>query len=74
MKINPIRNSADHDAAVTRIGELWEAKPGSNDFAELNALVTLVDAYERELIPLPDLTDDELAEILQQENQSDGAP
>jgi HTH-type transcriptional regulator/antitoxin HigA len=53
MNINPIRNSADHDAAVARIGELWESTPGSDAFAELDAIVTLVDAYESRLVAIP---------------------
>jgi HTH-type transcriptional regulator/antitoxin HigA len=46
MQIHPIRTEADHDAAVARIGELIEAKPGTAEGEELDILATLVDVYE----------------------------
>jgi len=46
MHIKPIKTEADHRAALARIDELWEAEPNSPEGDELEALVTLVDAYE----------------------------
>jgi HTH-type transcriptional regulator/antitoxin HigA len=46
MNIRPIRNEADHVAALRRMETLWSASPGSDDAAELDALATLVEAYE----------------------------
>ena len=54
MTIRPITNSADHEAAIERIGELWGAEPGTNAFAELDALATLVEVYEKRQIEIPD--------------------
>lgn len=54
--IRPIRTAADHDAAVARLGELWGAEPGSDEDAELDALATLIDAYEQREIPVPAMT------------------
>jgi HTH-type transcriptional regulator/antitoxin HigA len=45
--IEPIVDSASHQKALRRIERLWDAKPGSRDERELDALATLVDAYER---------------------------
>ena len=52
MQIRPIRTNADHAAALERIAELMGAKKDSADGAELDALVTLVDAFEGEQIPM----------------------
>lgn len=53
MTIRPIQTPADHAAAVARLGELWRAQPGSDEFAELDALATLIDAYESKLVVIP---------------------
>lgn len=41
---------AEHEAALLRIGELLSAKPDTAEFSELDALVTLVDAYEEKYV------------------------
>jgi HTH-type transcriptional regulator/antitoxin HigA len=50
--IEPIVDSASHQKALRRIERLWDAKPGSRDERELDALATLVDAYERRAFPI----------------------
>lgn len=52
MNIRPILNDRDHASALERIDELWGADPGSPRADELEVLVTLVDAYEREHHPI----------------------
>ena len=52
MTLRPIRGEADHAAALERIAELWRAAPGSDDAYELDALATLVDAYEARRFPI----------------------
>lgn len=47
MQIRPIVSEQDYDAAVARISVLMPAEPGSVAGAELDALVTLVGAYEQ---------------------------
>jgi HTH-type transcriptional regulator / antitoxin HigA len=54
MAIVPIRTPEDHAAAVARMAQLWDAAPESDAAAELDALATLVDAYERKQLVLPD--------------------
>jgi|ERR1700722_3226943 HTH-type transcriptional regulator/antitoxin HigA len=56
MEIRPIRNEADHAAALRRIESLWSAAAGTEAGDELDVLTTLVEAYEREAYPvdLPD--------------------
>ena len=56
MEIKPIRNDADHEAALHRIEELWGAPPESAEGDELDVLATLTEAYERERYPI-DQTD-----------------
>jgi len=53
--IEPVVNSATHNKALRRIEKLWNAKPGSRQERELDALATLVDAYERRAFPIPTL-------------------
>ncbi|HEX4420129.1 MAG TPA: hypothetical protein VH165_19575 [Kofleriaceae bacterium] len=45
--IKPIRTEQDHARALARIEQIFAAKPGTPEFDELDALATLVDAYER---------------------------
>jgi HTH-type transcriptional regulator / antitoxin HigA len=56
MEIKPIRSEVDYDAALRRIEALWGAAEDTSDGDELNILVTLAEAYEREHFPvdLPD--------------------
>ena len=52
MDIKPIRNDADHEAALRRIEELWGAPLDSAEGDELDVLATLTEAYERERYPI----------------------
>ena len=51
-----IKTEADHDEALARIEEIFDAKPGSLEGDELELLVTLVEMYEEKAFPigLPD--------------------
>ena len=42
----PIRSEADDDAAWTEVARLWGARVGTSEGDRLDALATLVDAYE----------------------------
>jgi HTH-type transcriptional regulator/antitoxin HigA len=59
MKIRPIKTKADHEAALAKIEELWDAAPGSDDADTLEVLTILVEAYENEHIDIapPDPVD-----------------
>ena len=50
--IEPIVDQQSHSRALRRIEELWSAEPGSFEEQELDALATLVDAYERKHFPI----------------------
>jgi HTH-type transcriptional regulator/antitoxin HigA len=52
MQIQPIRTEAENDAAVARITELMGARLGTEASDELEALITIVDAYETEHFPM----------------------
>ena len=56
MDIRPIKTKDDYENALLRIDELMDAKPETEAGAELDVLVTLVDAYEskRFQIDVPD--------------------
>jgi HTH-type transcriptional regulator / antitoxin HigA len=52
MKIKPIRSDNDCKQALQRIEALWGAAMGSPLGDELEVLVTLIEAYERERYPV----------------------
>lgn len=51
--IHPVTDSESHERALRRIEQLWDAALGSPEADELDALATLVDAYERRAFPIP---------------------
>jgi HTH-type transcriptional regulator/antitoxin HigA len=62
MNIKPIHTAADHAAALKEVERLWDkARPGTPEGDKLEVLSTLVDAYEREHVPIP--TPDPIAAI-----------
>ncbi len=56
MHIKPIRTEQDYTAALRRIETLWGSAPETPSGDELDVLVALVEAYERDRYPvdLPD--------------------
>lgn len=48
MKAKLIKTEVDYDAALARIDELFDAKPGSKAFDEVELLMALVEIYEEE--------------------------
>ncbi|SRR6266542_251561 len=50
--IEPIVDEQSHKRALRRIEKLWNAQPGSSEEQELDALATLVDAYEQRAFPV----------------------
>jgi len=69
--VRPIRNDADHAAALRRIEELWEAPEGSEEGDELDVLAVLVSVYEDARWPI-DASDavDVLRYVMEQRNLS----
>jgi HTH-type transcriptional regulator / antitoxin HigA len=55
MMIEPVTDQESHLRALRRIEELWNAELGSPEERELDALSTLVDAYERKCFPISPL-------------------
>ncbi len=52
MNIQPIKTSDDHQQALLRIDALMDAESGTEEGAELDVLVTLVEAFENEHFPI----------------------
>ena len=46
MNIKPIRNDNDHEAALKRVEQLWDAQANTVEEDELEILVTLIQSYE----------------------------
>jgi len=51
--IKPIKTEVDYAAALAEIERLFDAEPGTPDGDRLEVLVTLVEAYEARLHPIP---------------------
>ena len=56
MEVKPIGSDSDYEQALRRVEALWGAPVGSPQGDELEVLVTLIEAYEREHYPI-DLPD-----------------
>ncbi len=52
MIIRPIKTNDDYNNTLLRIDALMDAELGTEDGAELDVLVTLVEAYENEHFPI----------------------
>src|SRR6266480_2942848 len=52
MRIRPIRSEADYDEALRRVEALWGSTSGTPEGDELDVLVSLIEAYEREHYPI----------------------
>jgi HTH-type transcriptional regulator/antitoxin HigA len=56
MEIKPIRSEEDYTRALKRVEALWGSPIGSPKGDELDVLISLIEAYEREQYPI-DLPD-----------------
>ena len=56
MNLKPVKNDADHAAALREIERLWDAAEGTPEGDRLEILMTLVEAYEEANFPI-DLPD-----------------
>lgn len=56
MNIKPIKTDADYRATLKEVETLMTAKPNTSEGDKLDVLATLIEAYEREHLPL-DLPD-----------------
>lgn len=52
VAVRPIRSKADYEAALEEIDRLFDAEPDTPEDAQLEILITLVDAYEEENYPM----------------------
>lgn len=52
MELRPIVTDEDHAHALRAAERLWDAPPGSIESQTLDALATLIDAYERKRWPI----------------------
>lgn len=50
--LRPIRDEADHEAAMAEVERLWGAPSGTPEGDRLDILATLIDAYESQHHPM----------------------
>lgn len=53
MEINPIKTEQDYDLALERVNLIFDAQPETQEFDELDILVTLIEKYEAIHYPIP---------------------
>ena len=53
MRIKPIKNDADYQAALTAVERLFDAAPNTPEGDRLEVLTTLIAAYEDQHFPVP---------------------
>jgi HTH-type transcriptional regulator/antitoxin HigA len=68
MKLKPIRNGRELNRALTRIDELWGAKPKTQRGDELDILMLLVEKYEDEHYAIPASDPIEAIKFLMEQN------
>jgi len=68
MEVRVIRTDEDHEAALKEIERLWDAAPGSDDEARLDALATLVERYEAVHHPIPPVSPLEVLKFMMAQN------
>lgn len=52
FEIQPIQTEADYESALKLLKSLWGKEAGTPDGDRLDALATLIDAYEAEHFPM----------------------
>jgi len=52
MTIKPIKSKKDYQAALARLEQIFDAKPGSKDGDELEILGILIEKYEQTHYPI----------------------
>lgn len=52
MNVAPIKTKISHEQALAKVESLWGAEPNTPSGDELEVLVTLIEAYEREHFPV----------------------
>lgn len=72
MEINPIKTEKDYDLALSRVNDIFDAKPNTNEADELDILVTLIEKYEEIHYPIPEPDPIEAIRfMMEQNNMSD---
>ena len=68
MELFPVRNDEDHARAVREIARLWNAPLDTPEGDYMDALATLVDAYERQRWPVEPSTPLEMLKFCMEQN------
>jgi len=68
MKLRPVKNDRELNRALTRIDELWGAKPNTPRGDELDVLMLIVEKYEDDHYAIPASDPVEAIKFLMEQN------
>jgi len=68
MEINPIKTEQDYDLALERVNLIFDAQPETQEFDELDILVTLIEKYEAIHYSIPALDPIEALRFMMEQN------
>lgn len=68
MEINPIKTELDYDLALERVNLIFDAAPATQEFDELDILVTLIEKYEAIHYPIPEPDPIEAIRFMMEQN------
>lgn len=54
MNIKTIRTEKDYELALERVNAIFDSRPETNEFRELEELITLIEKYEEIHYPIPE--------------------
>lgn len=68
LEIAVIRDITDYEYALERIDQIFDSKPGSDEFYELKMLTMEIQAFENENFVIPDVDPIEIIEFVIEQN------
>lgn len=68
FKIKPIKNEVEYNATLKELEKFWHAKPNTKEGDIFELLVLVIEKYEREHYPMPQLDPTEAIKYKMEKN------